>query len=389
MGIPSTGSTAARAVPPPLPPYLRALIGGCLVLLLGLLPALVAGRNLDAAAAPGELRRALSGLAAASHDPDYSGSRVARLFYGAAILENPAAVPADAEAQASLLAQARVGQVVGVLGMALLVYLTTMLALGRSRALVATGALVLVPAVHAEGHVLRPETPAVLFGMLALLLMQLVPDVQRTARRRGPLRRRLVLVSLCGVAAAAAGLAPAALPAAGIYLLVSGAVMIAVGVQLCLRQLRAMARRRFEILPIRAVAARLWPWTLIALLSLLAATLLMGLSLEVDAGALRATASASPLLPANGFARWPLAAVAGIGALSLVLRVGLRFGRRGRPAADFVLVVFCAVLLLQRVLQTTGTDALPAAGPLGVLLAEGVFALPVLLGVLARRRTLR
>jgi hypothetical protein len=95
------------------------------------------------------------------------------------------------------------------------------------------------------------------------------------------------------------------------------------------------------------------------------------------------TASAVGLLPAAPLLRYPLLLLAALGALRLTLRTGQRLGRRGRLGADLLLWLYCAVLLAQRWLRQDGEDALPAAVPLALLLADGSVHAALLL---ARRR---
>lgn len=353
----------------------RALAGASLLLLVALLPALVAGRNIDAPAAPGELARVQQGLERGRADPGSAGSLVARLFYGAALAQDEARLPAAEPVQAALLAQARLAQVAGVFGIALLVYLCTALALGRARALLAAALLAVVPPVHAMGHVLRPETPAALAGLMGLLLLECLPSVLRPAGGRTPARKAAVAAAFALCAAVAFGFAVAALPAAGLHLLVPAAAMFAAALQLGYRFLRVVPRRRWPSFPLRAMTQRLWPWTLAALGAQVAGLLLMRAALQVDADALPATAAMVGLLPHQPVLRVVLLALAGFGAVALCYRVGRSYGRVGRLRADVVLLLHCAVLLLAQVLAAEPPDALPVCGAFAIVLAEGLAAL--------------
>jgi hypothetical protein len=365
---------------------LRHAVLGCLLLAMCLLPALVAGLGIASPTDTSELFRAEQGTAMFAHDAAHAGSRVARLFYGASIVAPPMSPPVDDASRLALVTQARVGQVVGVFGLALLVYLATMLGLGRPRAILAAAAMSLFAPIHGEGHVLRPETPAALFGWLGVLLLLLLPDQYRLGLARPPWRRRLVVTGLCLCGAIATGLSAASLPRAGVHLLIAGGLMTLVAAQLLARMFFAMVRSRWVILPLPAMAARLWPWTLFTLLAMAATWWLLQAGLEVDAERLSGTPSSAGLLAAGPWLRWTSAIVAAIGGLSLLVRVGLRFGRRGRPGADFVLLVACAVLLLQEALRERGGDALLGVAPAAILFAEGCFATVVLVGWAGRRR---
>ncbi len=214
------------------------------------------------------------------------------------------------------------------------------------------------------------------FGLLALLLLQCIPVVQRpasTARARS-----LVMVLLAGTAAMAIGFAVAALPTAGILLLVPGCAAMMATAQLGLRLLRALRQRRHSFVPMRAAAARLWPWVWAAIATLFASILLLNVAAR-EPERLEPTPSALGVLPSSPWLGYPLAVLATLGATRLLLRTGQRLGRRGRLGSDFLLLLYCAVLLAQRLLRSPGDDALPAALPMALLLAEGVVYATLLL----------
>jgi len=68
-----------------------------------------------------------------------------------------------------------------------------------------------------------------------------------------------------------------------------------------------------------------------------------------------------------------------------VLRVGGRFGRRGRIGADLVLLVYCAVQLAWHLANPSQHDALRIAPAFAILLGDGVLSLGAL-GFGLRRR---
>lgn len=350
---------------------LRAGLGLGLVATVLALPALLAGARLDAPPRPGELQRL---AAAAAGGP--GGSEVARRFQLATApgvvpeaLQGPQ--PVAGAAATAFVARARLVQVLFLFAASAGVYLATVLARGRLQALLACLCLPMLPPIAAEGHVLRPETAAVVFTLLALVLLQvLAADVHR--RRRRGWRRGSVLVADGAVAALALGLAAAALPARGGGLLLPGFVMSVAALHLGARAVRLLRRNGLLRLPIGAINRRLWPWTLAAVLAPVAGLVLLQRLLGGPAGSLPATPSEVGLLPAVLALRWPLQALLGLGTVVAVLRIGLRFGRRGRIGPDLVLLLYCALQLACTVGAGPGTDALPAAPALAIVLSEGL-----------------
>jgi hypothetical protein len=366
-------------------PPLRRIVGQVLVLLVVLLPALVAGSHIAAAPAVGEWERLERAWPQA--DPGNAGPRslVADGFVRL-VASPPDERPAPGSpAAASWLAMARLAQVAGVAGMAMLCCLVVTLAGGRARALLTGVFLAVLPPIAAEGHVLRPETPATLFALLGLLLLQCIPELQRPSSRRR--WRGAALLVLGATVALAIALSVAALPGSGLVLLVPvGAAAMAAG-QLAHRLLRALPRRRdWARLPLPAVSARLWPWAWCPVATLFATLFVLDVAVQ-DPQALVPTFSATGLLPAAWPLRVPMLALALLGALRLLLRTGRRIGRRGRLGPDFLLGLYCAVLLIAHVMRPPGDDALPQAVPMAVLLAEGsVYAVLLAAARLARRR---
>jgi hypothetical protein len=137
-------------------------------------------------------------------------------------------------------------------------------------------------------------------------------------------------------------------------------------------------------MPMRAVNARLLPWTAMALAAPALTLWLLSRGEggpPVDAGA---TGSDLGLLPANAFGAASLLTLLVLGALAAVVRAGARLRRGGRIGAELVLFVWCAVVLGGALVRERGTDALPLAVAAAALIAEGAFT--VLLLATARRR---
>lgn len=365
----------------------RSLLAAGLIVVFAMLPALIAGTRIEADAAPGEWRRVLAGL----HGDDGAarpGSVVARMFYGATLTDRTLPAPdPDSTAGARLLAQARLAQVGGMLALALLAYLVVMQAQSRERALLALAWLAVTAPVLQQGEVLRPETPAAVFGLFALLFLQLLAGHLQSGRRRSPWRRLPVTAAMALIAALATALAIAALPHYSAYLLVPGAAMAAILLQASGRMLRTMRRRQWVAWPVRALAARLWPWVLASLLAIVATVLLLAEGLELPAQDLPPTPSSAGLLPASPWLHWPLAALAALGGLGFVVRAGIGMQQRGWLTAELLLGLHCAVLLLHHGLGGGDIDALPAAVPVAVLLGNGVvFAVLLVAGRVRRGR---
>jgi hypothetical protein len=359
----------------PRRPRSAGIAVAAVTLLLVLLPALVVGSSLAAPARPGEaarLQRALSSAESAAV-PD---GEVARSFHRSAVMT--ATWPQASAEQEALLARARLAQVAAIAGLSGLLYLVVLLARGRLQALLACLCLSVLPPVASGGHVLRPEAPAALFAALALLLLQMLaaePVVEAAGSR---MRRSLLPLAVGGCALLANGMAVAALPSRGEVLLVPGIVLTIAGVQIAWRGAQVWRRRGWLRLPVPAINGRLLPWTALSLLSPVAALVVLSAALSGPSEALAPTAAGDGLLP-TGLAHWPVLVLAAIGALVGVLRVGIGLGRRGRIGADFVLYVFTVAVLAGVLRAPPGEDALPAALPLAVLVAEGLRAVAVAL----------
>ncbi len=348
----------------------------CGLVLVLLLPVLVAARGLAAPPRADELARLERALApATARGVD---SVLAQRFYRASAGAADV-MPATAAARQQLVTRARVGQLAALAGVALLAYLVTALARGRLPAVLACAAIALLPPVAVDGHVLRAETPAALFAAFAVLSMQCLAAARRgsTVRSARAHGRATWGFALCAVLATA--LSVATLPTSAGVLLVPGVVLTVGAVQLLLRTLRIARRRGVPRVPLRAGNARLLPWTAMALGGM---TVTLWLLLRPEGGppvAVDATYGDTGLLPAGGVAAAATLAVLVLGGLSLAVRAGARLRRTGRIGADLVLLAYCAIGFGGALASEPGADRLPLAVPAAVLLAEGAFALLLVL----------
>lgn len=360
-----------------VPVWVRRLSGYCLILLVALLPALLAGIRVDSPPVVGEWSLIEQ---ATSNAPS---SLVTAAFVQMHVAVHSSDLPARGSDQAmTLLATARLSQVWGLLGLSLLTYLAVSLSIGRVRALLTTALLCLMPAIVVEGYVLRPETPATVFGLLALVLLLGIPNLQPPRR---PKAASGLLLAAVGVnSGLCIGFAVAALPAAGILLLLPGFAMIISAAHLILRLLRVFRRRLWVVVPLVAASRRLWPWVFASLAAMMATGMLLDIALLAP-DELQPRFSALGLLPAAPWLRWPLAALAVVGGLRLLVRVGLRLGRRGRLGAEALLLLYCILMLGQRLLRDTVEDGMPAAASVAVLVAEGLVYVFLLLAARLRR----
>jgi hypothetical protein len=346
-------------------------------LLILWLPALVGGARLDEPPRPGELPRLEDGLdpAAASGPISWPLS----WFYVAAL-------PADATAAPSrLLPQARLASVVGLLAISSLLYVLLVLTRRRTTGLLACFGLVVLPPVFRDGHVLRPEVPAAVFSLLAMVVVVGFPII---LRRRSDAARWLSMLACGVVVGAATGLAAASVSRAAVLLLVPGSALVLLCGALALAIGPLLRRRPIERMPNRAMNRRLVPWVVLSLVNMMVAMPVLQLSLAVDGTRppieLPPTVAQAGLLPASPFAAIPLLLLAGLGGLRLILAVGLRLPRLRRVTPDALLLIYVAVTIAQYAFGEVDTDALVAAPAMAVLLAEG--AVGVLLLVLGRKR---
>ncbi|MBL8730131.1 MAG: hypothetical protein JNM25_17040 [Planctomycetes bacterium] len=335
-----------------------------------LLPPLAAGTGHGAPPTPYEVAALRAVLDPGSEGPR-SGSEVVRQFHRAAVGGDALALPADEAGLAALVGRARLLQLLSIAGISALLYLAVLLARGRLQALLACAALAVLPPVAQAGALLRPEAPAALFTGLALLLLQSFAQTASRAPGRRPWRRIASLGGLGLCAVLALGLATAALPSLGASVLLPGLVLTLGAAMLLVRTTRVLRRHGWQRLPHRALNARLLPWTAIALLSPAVVIAVLAAAVAGPIDGLLATPAQVGLLPASTVPRLGAGALMVVGAIAAVLRIGLRFGRGGRIGAELVLLVYCALELVATLGAPPGSDRLPAAPALAVVLAEG------------------
>lgn len=359
-------------MPPRRPPWQRALVTGAVTLLVVLLPAVLAMRGIAAPGSAAELARLQRAVAGSGPAAD---GGVALRFYASAVPH--ASWPDAVEQQQALLVRARTAAVAAVLALAMLTYLLVLLARGRLQALLACAALGLMPAVAEHGHVLRAEVPAALFAALAVLLLQCLARQRPRHQRRAVLR----IGGLVACAAGASGLAVAASPHHGAPLLVAGVVLTLLALELAWRAAGVVRRHGWMRLPVRALNARLLPWTATALLApTIALWLLQG---DGDGAGWLSPSTSTSCWPAAPGLRALFVPLLVVGAVAMAVRAGQRWRRLGWPAADLVLLVYAALALAGGLPTAAPGDGLPAAAPLAAVLAEGALV-PVAL--LWRRR---
>jgi hypothetical protein len=359
----------------------------CATLLCLVLPALVAGVRMAAPAGPDEVARLQRALVpngdAAPRDSVPRDSRIAQQFYVAAVTES--VLPADAAAAQAAVGRARLAQVAALLAIGGLVYLVVLQARGRVQALVAVVILTLLPAVRLDGHVLRPETPAVLLAMLATLLWQAFAFESRVKRSNAA----TVDVSRLGLgccAMLASALAVATLPAYGAPLLVPGIVLTCAAVHLGCRAVRIGRWRGQRALPVSSLNRRLLPWTLASLLTPAVTLAILSTTQEGAGEGLLPTATDVGVTPANPVAAGLFWATMVLGACAAILRVARRMRHPGRIGPDLVLFAACAVVLAGASGRPAGFDSLPLAPAFAVIGSDGVWAIWMLATWLSGRR---
>ncbi|MEM7198939.1 MAG: hypothetical protein AAF628_01650 [Planctomycetota bacterium] len=339
----------------------RRVWGAALTLAILLLPALVGGVGIDQPPRLGEPEALARALEAPSADA--VGSALVS-YYGAAVPRD--AIKAGAPASRELLPQARRAAVLGLLVVTGLLYLTVLMTRGRLTALFACLALAALPPAGADGYVLRAATPVAAFGGLATLVLMGFPVL--IAQHRG-LRRLLVAAVSALAVGAGLGLAVACGPRAGIYLLVPGfGLLLALAVTLLLGA-RAVRRCPGRPVPTVAMQSRVLPWVVLTVI-------VLGAAGGVSSVAMGGTAPfdgvvCERLLPHSAWLQVPLIALAGLGALRLVLAVGAHMGRRARVTPAALLVFYVGALILQRGCGGGDVDALLAAPALSIMVAEG------------------
>ena len=347
----------------------------CATLLVVTLPAMVAGAQL--AAPPGPFEPGLVEHALLPAAEAGARSEVVTAFVQSVIGEPR--WPVEESARLALLLQARLAQVIGLWLLSGLLYGCVLLASGRVQALLACVCLALFPSVCRDGPVLRPETPAVVLAMFAILLLQCLTRAPRDGRQLAAWSHWLRLFALAMCAMVANALAAAALPSRGEVLLVPGLVLTLAALQMGVRGLRIRRRRSLLAVPLPAINRRLLPWTAMAVLTPGVACWLLTRAVVGSTEALVPTLGMHDWLPEPLALQIATIALMVFGGFVAVVRIGMRFGRASRLGPDLVLLVAAAVALAVSVTEPAGQDGLPAALPTAVLCSEGLRAVIVLL----------
>lgn len=340
----------------PPPSRVRALAGAVIVVLFVLLPALVAGVQIDAPAAPGEWAR----VELAEGSTAGGSSDVARRFFGLT-----AQLPPEGSVE-ERLAAARRAQLLGLIALGGLTYLAVMLARGRLIACLACLGLAMTGPVLGSGYLLRPETPAAVFAGLSLLLLVLM---SRLRARRAALQLHATAL----VAGMTAAISLSTSNGSAAVLLLPGVCMALVTVVLLWRSIQVL-RRHLILYPAAAATRRMAPWLLAAMAALVLSALLLPVGLDegVDVVASERTIG----LWGNGPWRVLGVAASGLGALAVAWRVGTALGRRTRLPAEGVLWI-AALLgwgLFGPWAPEPARDGLILAGAVGWLAAEGAWS---------------
>ncbi len=186
----------------------------------------------------------------------------------------PAQLPAAGTTDAAeLLGSLRTLQLTYWAALSVFTWLVARRVLGNPFPLFACALLALLGPVAAGGGILRPEVPAAAFGMLGVLLLQLLPTLRPPRARRFSRTNTLALVT---TSACAFGTAVALAPANATWLLVPGLLLLLVVASLAIQLRRVLVGRGFGAVPARAASMRLLPWVLLVLASMASAVLLIG-----------------------------------------------------------------------------------------------------------------
>lgn len=287
--------------------------------------------------------------------------------------------PADSPAALALLAGLRHLQLGWWAALSVFTWLVARRALGNPFPLFACCLLALLGPVAACGGTLRPEVPAAAFGMLGVLLLQLLPTLRPPRARRFSRTNTLALVA---TSACAFGTALALVPANATWLLVPGLMMLLVLASLALQLRRVLARHGFLAVPVRAASFRMLPWVLLVLGSMAFAVLLLG---STSTKVQPLTPMACSLLPTEAMAAALVGLLAVVGAALLLFGVGTAIGRPGHMGPIHPLFACCAVELIHAALVPRGLDLTSACAPLALVAAQGA-ALPLLAFVALRAR---
>lgn len=289
----------------------------------------------------------------------------------------PEQLPAEGtEGAEVLLRQLRDLQLGWWAAMSGLCWLVARQALGHPFPLFACALLALLGPVEVGGGVLRPEVPASVFGMLGVLLLQLLPGLRPPRVRRWTRSNTLALVVTSGCAL---GMAIALCPANASWLLVPALLLLLVVAGLCMQTGRVLWRRGWPSVPVRAVGKRVLPWVLLPMSAMGSAVLLLGAGSRVRP----LTTMESSLLPPGVTATTLVVLLATAGGLILLFGVGSSLGRPRRLGPVHPMFACCAVQVLNGVLVTHGLDTTSACAPLALLAAQGA-ALPLVAALALR-----
>jgi hypothetical protein len=352
---------------PPVRGGARRLGAVCATALVLLLPTLVATRHAADPARSDELARI-----ARAFGVDDRGLDTALTRGWCRAVAGTGSLPAEPEARQAIVVRARVRQLGCVLLTTLCLFGAMLAARGRIAALFACLAFAALPAVAADGAWLRPEGPAAVAGAFAFLLFQQVADQPRTQAWLSRRAQRALVAGLAACGLAAQAVAIALLPTQGAVLLLPGAALLVLSAQIVLRSRRLLRRGGWLRLPIRAINARLLPWTALSLLAPAVALAALARALRGPAEAVLPTAADHGLLPGGALGAALLGCVA-LGGLSWIVGVGARFRRHGRASADLLLFLACALAFGAWLRAPAGVDLLPLALPTAIVAGEGAY----------------
>ncbi|MCA8943221.1 MAG: hypothetical protein KDB80_11730 [Planctomycetes bacterium] len=336
----------------------RRVVVTAFTLLVVVLPALVCGVGIDAKVTPAEVAR----VAAAASDPDGESLGPTALFY-TAIVDAPIGDPTTE------IPRARLATVLGVAVLSGVLYLVLAFVGSRALGILACGFFACAPSV--ADATLRPEVPAAVFGMLALLVLAGLPTQLRHRRRRSLFGNVAVVLGSAICSGAALGLSIASLPGYAAYLLFPGGCAMLAVVFALVRFVGFMRRQLPALGPFWGFTRRTAPWLACAVAALACSFWL----LDRVANPEPPTITGHGIWPDSPWLAVPLGVCVAIGAVVWSVRVGLRLGRSRRVEPDTVLFVFVATVWIWRVKLPTGADALPTAPAFAIPAAIGARAM--------------
>lgn len=360
-------------------PALRKLAGAIVVVLSICLPALLAFVSIDAPVDPHELERVKSALF-----PEQSGlSEAARMFYGSTLTDS--AIAEWPKSQVDVTVRARLSGMLALFAISALIYLILAQVRGRATGVIGSLSLATLVPIADNGHLLRPEQGATMFGLLGVGLMVGLPVILHRRRRRGVISM-ISPVCLIFVVGTVFGLAMGVHQRAWIYLALPAMALLVSVLALAFLFPRAIRGLPLAHWPLRAAARRYLPWMFAVL-----ACSTMSLLVLVQSGGEPDKSSPMPeavsgLLPQEWWWSVPLLLFAGIGAARMGYGVSLRLQRLRRVRPDTILFLYVSAMLMQYGLHEGSHDHLPAAAAMACLLGDGVMTAVVLvLGRLRRR----